>query len=84
MRPRSGNWIEWRSDASEEYRQFDGVREHPAFPVVQGAFLTVLFGIAYLTNGHVVVAGFAALSGVGFLVERYNYRFGTSHIRLDA
>lgn len=61
------------------------IREHPAFHLVSTAWTAVMFVLLYLgpVENSPFFLALAALTGAGVLVEAYNYRHGTSHLRID-
>ena len=66
-------------------RTFNVVRAHPLYHLLSAIYIGVVFGVLYLFTGSdsvvlLAVTGFALLDVV---VETYNYRNGTSHLRFD-
>lgn len=63
---------------------FDWIREHPAFRLASTAWTAVMFVLLSLgpENSPFFLA-LAALTALGVLVEAYNYRRGTSYLRID-
>ncbi|WEL27736.1 phosphatidate cytidylyltransferase [Haloferax volcanii] len=63
----------------------DTVREHPAFPLASAVYTTFLFAGGYVSGAlsNLLWAVLAVLSAFGVVVEAYNYRHGTSYLRLD-
>ncbi|WP_227773549.1 hypothetical protein [Haladaptatus pallidirubidus] len=61
------------------------VREHALYHAVNTLLVAVLFSFSYLTRRSPVAFPFvlAALFVLGFGVELYNYRHGTSYLRID-
>jgi len=59
------------------------VRSHPAHVPVEFGVLTLLFGMQAVSNDSLITAGLAALMAVGTLVELYNWRTGSTLLRLD-
>jgi hypothetical protein len=58
------------------------IRQHGAYNAVGAAFATVVCLVAYVGSGAVFVGILAVFSGVGTLVELYNWRAGTTYLRL--
>ena len=58
------------------------VREHGAYNAVGAGFATAVCSVAYLGSGAVFVGILAVFSAVGALVELYNWRAGTTFMRL--
>jgi hypothetical protein len=58
------------------------LRAHGAYNAVGAAFATVVCLVAYVGSGAVFVGILAVFSGVGTLVELYNWRAGTTYLRL--
>ncbi|RDI70679.1 hypothetical protein [Halopelagius longus] len=64
---------------------FDTVRTHPLYNLASAVFAALLFGLWYVasnTDGLFLLA-LTVLSAFGVAVEAYNYRHGTSYLRLD-
>lgn len=63
----------------------DAVREHPLYHVANAAWVGLFALLWYFTvsRGNPVVLGAVALAAVGVVVELYNYRRGTSYLRID-
>ncbi|MWG35557.1 phosphatidate cytidylyltransferase [Halomarina oriensis] len=70
---------------------FDTVREHPLYDLASAAHAVVVFGLLFVASGYdpsfaafgPLSAVFAVLSVLAFAVECYNYRNGTSYLRVD-
>lgn len=63
---------------------FDVVRAHPLYDVGHAVSLTALFVLWYVAaDRSPVLAGLAVLAAAGVVVEAYNYRHGTSYLRID-
>lgn len=70
---------------------FDAVRDHPSFALASAAYGAALFGtLAAASTGPgltfgstTLLAVLTAVCVVGAVVERYNYRNGTSYLRVD-
>lgn len=64
---------------------FDSVRAHPAYHLVSVAWMVVMFVLLSLGPGEnsPFFLALATLTALGALVEAYNYRHGTSHLRID-
>lgn len=62
---------------------FDTVREHSLYTLVSALWTATLFAIWSVLESSLFAGVFAVISGVGVLVELYNYRHGTSYLRLD-
>jgi len=71
---------------------FPTVRAHRSYNVLNASYVATLFALWYLVLrsssgvGSVVVDAvgvFAVLAAGGLLVELYNYRHGTRHLRVD-
>ena len=71
---------------------FPAVRAHPAYSLLNAGYVTALFGLWYLVIraspgvGAVAIDAvgvFTVLAAGGLLVELYNYRQGTSYLRLE-
>ena len=58
------------------------IREHGAYNALGAAFATAVCLVAYLGSGTVFVGILAVFSAVGTLVELYNWRAGTTYLRL--
>ena len=58
------------------------IREHDAYNAVGAAFATAVCTVAYLGSGALFVGLLAIASAVGTLVELYNWRAGTTYLRL--
>ncbi|MFK8214003.1 phosphatidate cytidylyltransferase [Haloferax volcanii] len=63
----------------------DAVREHPGFPLASAVYTTLLFAAGYASGAlsNLLWGVLAVLSALGVVVEAYNYRHGTSYLRLD-
>lgn len=64
---------------------FDSVREHPAYRLASSIWAVLGLMLLYLgplENSPVVLA-VVGLMSVNVLVEAYNYRHGTAHLRID-
>lgn len=64
---------------------FDSVRAHPAYHLVSVTWTVVMFALLYLgpSENSPFFLALAALTALGALVEAYNYRHGTSYLRID-
>jgi hypothetical protein len=71
---------------------FPTIRAHPAYTLLNAGYVAALFTLWYLVVraspgvGSVAVdaiGAFAVLAAGGLLVELYNYRHGTSYLRLE-
>lgn len=58
------------------------VREHGAYNALGAAFATVVCTVAYVGSGTLFVGILAVFSAVGTVVELYNWRAGTTYLRL--
>lgn len=58
------------------------VREHDAYNALGAAFATAVCTVTYLGSGVLFVGILAVGSAVGTLVELYNWRAGTTYLRL--
>lgn len=57
--------------------------EHPAYPPLSLGFAAVAFGANAVRSGSGIYGIFAVLTGIGALVELYNWRTGAELLRLD-
>ncbi|EMA05228.1 phosphatidate cytidylyltransferase (plasmid) [Haloferax mediterranei ATCC 33500] len=64
---------------------FDDVREHPVYNLAAAVCTVLLFGGIYLIESYqgVIFLALTVLSVFGVVVETYNYRYGTSYLRID-
>jgi hypothetical protein len=63
---------------------FDSVRAHPLYGLSSAVFSALVCGLASaLTGGDVFLLIVTGLALLGVVVELYNYRHGTSSLRLD-
>jgi len=58
------------------------VREHGAYNALGATFAAAVCLVAYLASGALFVGVLAVFSAVGALVELYNWRAGTTFLRL--
>ncbi|GAB7014016.1 hypothetical protein [Halolamina salina] len=58
------------------------VREHEAYNALGAAFAAAVCTVAYVGSGVLFVGILAVFSAVGTLVELYNWRAGTTYLRL--
>ncbi|RYJ15114.1 hypothetical protein ELS19_14955 [Halogeometricum borinquense] len=63
---------------------FDAVREHPLFNLASAVYTALLFGLLTIIWGpSVFILALTGLAVVGVAVELYNYRHGTSYLRVE-
>ncbi|SFG10111.1 hypothetical protein SAMN04488063_1421 [Halopelagius inordinatus] len=64
---------------------FDSVRSHPLYDLASAAFVALLFALWYSISDadSAFLAALTVLAALGVVVEAYNYRHGTSHLRFD-
>lgn len=64
---------------------FDGVRSHSLYNLASAAFAALLFGLWYVASNDdgLPLLALTVLAAFGVVVEAYNYRRGTSHLRVD-
>ncbi|NHN41105.1 phosphatidate cytidylyltransferase [Halorubellus sp. JP-L1] len=66
-------------------KAFERTREDPRTPMTTSFLLTVSFALLYASPPRSLFeGGLAALMAVGTVVEAYNYRTGSTLLRLDA
>lgn len=58
------------------------VRQHGAYNAVGAGFASLVCLVAYVGSGAVFVGILAVFSVVGTLIELYNWRAGTTYLRL--
>lgn len=58
------------------------VREHDAYNAIGAAFAAIVCTVAYVGSGVLFIGILAVVSVVGTLVELYNWRAGTTYLRL--
>ncbi|MFB6122048.1 MAG: phosphatidate cytidylyltransferase [Haloferacaceae archaeon] len=63
----------------------DAVRASPRYHLASACYTALLLGVWYVATGadSPFLLGLTILSLVGVAVEAYNYRHGTSHLRID-
>ncbi|ELZ94507.1 hypothetical protein C440_10023 [Haloferax mucosum ATCC BAA-1512] len=64
---------------------FRPVLKHPLYNVVSAVYTTLLFAGMYFVGAYneIVLLVLTVLAALGVGVEVYNYRHGTSYLRLD-